>query len=62
MAYLNMGDPTHQCPSAWREYNTGGVRACGRPITSIANCVATTYSIDFTYSRVCGRVVSLLTS
>ena len=54
VAYLNMRDPTQQCPSAWREYNTGGVRACGRPS---GNSAATTYSIDFQYRRVCGRVV-----
>ena len=59
VAYLNMSDPTQQCPSAraWREYNTGGVRACGRPRTNGASCAATTYSIDFQYRRVCGRVV-----
>ena len=57
VAYLNMSYPTQQCPSAWREYNTGGVRACGRPRTNGASCPATTYSIDFQYRRVCGRVV-----
>ena len=57
VTYLNMRDPTQQCPSAWREYNTGGVRACGRPSTSGGSCAATTYSINFQYSRVCGRVV-----
>ena len=31
VASLNMSDPLQQCPSAWREYNTSGVRACGRP-------------------------------
>ena len=29
VAYLNMSDPTHQCPPAWREI-TGPVRTCGR--------------------------------
>ena len=29
VAYLNMTDPSQQCPPAWREYNTGGIRACG---------------------------------
>ena len=57
VAYLNMSDPIQQCPSAWREYDTGGVRACGRPSTSGGSCAATTYSIDFQYSRVCGRVI-----
>ena len=57
VAYLNMSDPTQQCPSAWREYNTGGVRACGRPSASGGSSAAITYSIDFQYRRVCGRVV-----
>ena len=57
VAYLNMRDPTQQCPSAWREYNTGGVRACWRPSTSGGSSAATTYSIDFQYKKVCGRVV-----
>ena len=57
VAYLNMSDPTQQCPSAWSEYNTGGVRACGRPSSSGTSCAAMTYSIDFQYKRVCGRVV-----
>ena len=34
LAYLNMTDPSQQCSPAWREYNTSGVRACGRPVSS----------------------------
>ena len=55
-AYLNMSDPSWQCPSAWREYNTSGVRACGRPIGSI-KCAATTYFTGYQYSRICGRSI-----
>ena len=55
--YLNMSDPSQQCPSAWREYNTNGVRACGRPLNSPGSCVATSYMTGKTYSRVCGRVI-----
>ena len=36
-----MSDPSQQCPSAWREYNTSGVRACGRPVNSQGNCHST---------------------
>ena len=43
VASLNMSDPSQQCPSAWREYNTNGVRACGRPVGT-SGCWATTYS------------------
>ena len=57
MAYLNMTDPSQQCPPAWREYNTSGVRACGRPVTSVGSCPATFYFTGRQYSGVCGRVI-----
>ena len=57
VAYLNMTDPSQLCPSAWREYNTSGVRACGRPVSSGENCSATLYTTKQQYSRVCGRVI-----
>ena len=57
VAYLNMSDPTQQCPSAWREYNTGGVRACGRPDTNGGSCETTIYPTTVQYARVCGRVI-----
>ena len=41
MAGLNMSDPSEQCPSAWREYNASGVRACRRPTTSSGGYPAT---------------------
>ena len=37
--HLNMSDSSQQCPSAWREYNTSGVRACGRPASSSGSCL-----------------------
>ena len=47
VARLNMSDPLQQCPSAWREYNTSGVRACGTqtPGTDIHTCLATSYPV-----------------
>ena len=57
LAFLNMSDPAHQCPFAWREYNTDGVRACGRPVTSEGSCPAIFYFTGRQYSRVCGRVI-----
>ena len=57
VAHLNMSDPSQQCPSAWREYNTGGIRACGRPATSSGSCPATLYATSRQYSRVCGRAI-----
>ena len=58
-----MSDPSQQCPyaSAWREYNTSGVRTkpCGRLIKSTESCAAITIIqfINHQYIRVCGRVI-----
>jgi hypothetical protein len=59
VAYLNMTDPSQQCPPAWREYNSSGVRACGRPVSDdiIGTCSSTFHSTIRQYSRVCGRVI-----
>ena len=57
LAYLDMSDATQSCPSGFRLYQSGGVRACGRP-SGGAGCTA---SIQFpsngiSYSEICGRV------
>ena len=57
VAHLNMTDPSQQCPPAWREYNTSGVRACGRPASNGGSRPATLYPTDHQYSRVCGRAI-----
>ena len=57
VAHLNMSNSSQQCPPAWREYNTSGVRGCRRPPTSSANCRATFYPTGRQYSRVCGRII-----
>ena len=57
VAHLNMSDPSQQCPSAWREYNNNGVRACGRLDTSVGDCQAASYPTNHRYSRVCGRAI-----
>ena len=57
VAYLFMGDPSQHCPTAWREYNTSGVRACGRSDSNIGSCSATSYPTSRNYGRVCGRVI-----
>ena len=59
IAFLNTSDPSQQCPSAWREYNTSIVRACGRTYSTEGSCSSVTYGAENTvYSRVCGQVVS----
>ena len=57
MAYLNMSDPTEECPSGFRLYSQNGVRACGRPVTSGGSCQSVRFpSYSISYSQVCGRV------
>ena len=57
VAYLDMTEPSQQCPSAWREYNTDRGRACGRPESSTGSCAAVLYFTNRQYSRVCGRII-----
>ena len=58
LAYLDMSDATVNCPSGFRLYQSGGVRACGRPVTSSGSCVSVQFpSNGISYSQVCGRVV-----
>ena len=57
VAYLNMSDPTEECPSGFRLYNQNGVRACGRPVTSGGSCLSVHFpSYSISYSQVCGHV------
>ena len=57
LAYLNMSNSTVNCPSGFRLYQSGGVRACGRPVTSSGSCVSVQFpSNGISYSQVCGRV------
>ena len=54
VAYLNMTDSSQQCPSAWREYTSSGIRVCKRPF---GGCPGTIFLVNHTYSKVCGRVI-----
>uniref|UniRef100_A0A1X7T860 Fibrinogen C-terminal domain-containing protein n=1 Tax=Amphimedon queenslandica TaxID=400682 RepID=A0A1X7T860_AMPQE len=57
LAYLDMTDATQNCPSGFRLYQSGGVRACGRNITG-AGCVSVQFpSNGISYSQICGRVI-----
>ena len=57
LAYLNMTDATQNCPSGFRLYQSGGVRACGRTNISGASCVSVQFpSNGISYSQICGRV------
>ena len=56
LAYLDMTDATQNCPSGFGLYQSGGVRACGRPVLS-SNCVSVQFpSNGISYSQICGRV------
>ena len=58
VAQLNMSDLSQQCPSEWVEFNSDGVRACRRPVTTEGSCSGKNYSSNGQqYSRVCGRVI-----
>ena len=58
LAYLDMSDSTQNCPSGFRLYQSGGVRACGRPVSSKGSCTSVQFpSNGISYSQVCGRVV-----
>ena len=58
LAYLDMSDATVNCPSGFKLYQSGGVRACGRATSSVGSCTSAQFpSNGISYSQVCGRVV-----
>ena len=57
IAYLNMSNPSQQCPPTFREYSSPE-RSCGRPVTFSRSCVSVFYSSNsYQYQRVCGRII-----
>ena len=62
VAYLNMSDPSQQCPSVWREITTPH-RVCRRRSISTSRgstggCDGVTYSTGSEqYNQVCGRII-----
>ena len=61
MAYLNMTDPTHQCPPEWRERTPPVERSCGRTNETLSGhggCSSVMfYSYGISYSHICGRII-----
>uniref|UniRef100_A0A1X7U216 Uncharacterized protein n=1 Tax=Amphimedon queenslandica TaxID=400682 RepID=A0A1X7U216_AMPQE len=58
LAYLNMNDSMEKCPSGFKLWQSGAVRACGRPVTDDGSCVSVKFSSNgIRYSQICGRVV-----
>ena len=57
LAYLNMTDSTENCPSGFKLYQSGGVRACGRSVDA-SSCTSVQFPFNgISYSQVCGRAV-----
>ena len=58
IGFLNMSDPTHQCPTGFSVYSSNGIKACGRS-GSNSGCTATRYFSPPSkgYSQVCGRII-----
>ena len=57
LAYLDMTDAAQSCPSGFRLYQTGGVRACGRPWGGPSFTSVKFPSNGIQYSQICGRVI-----
>ena len=58
IAYLDMSDLSEECSTGFRLYESNGVRACGRPYSSVGSCQSVQFpSNGISYSQVCGRVV-----
>ena len=43
LAYLDMSDSTVNCPTGFRLHQSGGVRACGRTVSSGGSCSSVQY-------------------
>ena len=57
IAFLNMTDPSQQCPTNWNLI-TSPVRACGRSSTGANTCDSAFFpSNGHSYSHVCGRII-----
>ena len=58
IAYLNMTNASQNCPPGLRIYQSGVVRACGRPESFSGSCTSVEFpSNGISYSQVCGRVI-----
>ena len=45
IAYLDMSNPSQSCPSGFKMYESGGVRACGRPVSSGGSCASVKFPL-----------------
>ena len=57
VAYLNMTNTSHHCPTGWMETNYSR-RTCGRASIGVRTCDSVIFPVGgMEYTRVCGRVV-----
>ena len=57
VAYLNMSNPSEECPEGFRKYSDNGITFCGRPVSSQGGCQSVKFqTFETSYSQVCGRV------
>ena len=57
IGYLDMTDASQSCPSGFRLYQSGGVRACGRgPTYASCSPIITFPTNGIGYTQICGRV------
>uniref|UniRef100_A0A1X7UZA3 Fibrinogen C-terminal domain-containing protein n=1 Tax=Amphimedon queenslandica TaxID=400682 RepID=A0A1X7UZA3_AMPQE len=57
VAYLDMSNATHNCPTGFRLYTIGGKRYCGRPESDGSSCTSAKFFTNgISYSQICGRV------
>ena len=57
LGYLDMTDATQSCPSGFRLYQSGSVRACGRMGTSASCSPSISLPTNgISYTQICGRV------
>ena len=58
IVFLNMSDPSVQCPPNWRLSTNLPIRGCGRSTDTGPSCDSAIFpSNGRNYSRVCGRIV-----
>ena len=58
VAYLNMSDPTQQCPTSLRLYSANGVRACGRPSSmGTYSCSSLSFAVVASIARFVDRLL-----
>ena len=59
VVYLDFSDDNTDCPSGWTQTNYAGKpHTCGRTQPRDLACDATSFPVDGTYSRVCGRITA----